>query len=90
MIKLSERNGLGAKAFDDGAAGELQHPGNVWSLHGYHECLRLLGKAAEAKKVPKNIGTTNCVGRSVQVVTDVTITKDQQLQLEKQPVCLSE
>lgn len=48
------------------------------------------GKAAEAKKVPRNIGTTDCVGRSVQVVTDVTISKEQELQLEKQPVCVVE
>jgi tetratricopeptide (TPR) repeat protein len=25
-----------------------QHPGNVWSLHGYHECLQRLGRGAEA------------------------------------------
>ncbi len=25
-----------------------QHPGNVWSLHGYHECLTKLGRDAEA------------------------------------------
>ncbi len=25
-----------------------QHPGNVWSLHGYHECLQRLGRDAEA------------------------------------------
>ena len=25
-----------------------QHPGNVWSLHGYHECLTRLGRAEEA------------------------------------------
>lgn len=25
-----------------------QHPGNVWSLHGYHECLQRLGRAGEA------------------------------------------
>ncbi|WP_156297675.1 tetratricopeptide repeat protein [Mycobacterium paragordonae] len=25
-----------------------QHPGNVWSLHGYHECLRRLGRKDEA------------------------------------------
>jgi tetratricopeptide (TPR) repeat protein len=25
-----------------------QHPGNVWSLHGYHECLQKLGRTAEA------------------------------------------
>jgi tetratricopeptide (TPR) repeat protein len=25
-----------------------QHPGNVWSLHGYHECLTRLGRSDEA------------------------------------------
>ena len=25
-----------------------QHPGNVWSLHGYHECLHRLGRCDEA------------------------------------------
>jgi tetratricopeptide (TPR) repeat protein len=25
-----------------------QHPGNVWSLHGYHECLTALGKQEQA------------------------------------------
>ncbi len=25
-----------------------QHPDNVWSLHGLHECLMRLGKASEA------------------------------------------
>jgi tetratricopeptide (TPR) repeat protein len=25
-----------------------QHPGNIWSLHGYHECLQRLGRIAEA------------------------------------------
>jgi tetratricopeptide (TPR) repeat protein len=25
-----------------------QHPGNVWSLHGYHECLQRLGRTQEA------------------------------------------
>lgn len=25
-----------------------QHPGNVWSLHGYHECLQRRGRTAEA------------------------------------------
>ncbi|RAV11603.1 hypothetical protein DQP55_13285 [Mycolicibacterium sp. GF69] len=25
-----------------------QHPNNVWSLHGYHECLQRLGRHAEA------------------------------------------
>ena len=25
-----------------------QHPDNIWSLHGFHECLMRLGKQAEA------------------------------------------
>ncbi|WES64159.1 hypothetical protein P0L94_17055 [Microbacter sp. GSS18] len=29
----------------------LQHPANVWSLHGYHECLRRLGRHGEARIV---------------------------------------
>jgi tetratricopeptide (TPR) repeat protein len=28
-----------------------QHPGNVWSLHGYHECLTRLGRAHEAAAI---------------------------------------
>jgi hypothetical protein len=28
-----------------------QHPGNVWSLRGYHECLTRLGRAGEAATV---------------------------------------
>ena len=28
-----------------------QHPENVWSLHGFHECLMRLGKQAEASIV---------------------------------------
>ena len=28
-----------------------QHPDNVWSLHGFHECLRRLGKTDEANMV---------------------------------------
>ncbi|WP_096287500.1 tetratricopeptide repeat protein [Mycobacterium ahvazicum] len=32
-----------------------QHPGNVWSLHGYHECLRRLGRSAEAAIVEQQL-----------------------------------
>ena len=28
-----------------------QHPGNVWSLHGLHECLTRRGEAAEAAHI---------------------------------------
>ncbi|KAL4782086.1 hypothetical protein BJX76DRAFT_333561 [Aspergillus varians] len=33
----------------------LQHPNNVWSLHGYHECLVKLGRAAEARIVKQQL-----------------------------------
>ncbi|KAK6006610.1 hypothetical protein QM012_007020 [Aureobasidium pullulans] len=29
----------------------LQHPNNVWSLHGYHECLVKLGRTEEARSI---------------------------------------
>jgi len=28
-----------------------QHPNNVWSLHGYHECLLRLGRTDEAAQL---------------------------------------
>ena len=33
---------------DDTLARACQHPGNVWSLRGYHECLTRLGKREAA------------------------------------------
>lgn len=33
-----------------------QHPGNVWSLHGYHECLQRLGRSAEAVIIGRQLG----------------------------------
>ena len=37
--------------FDDTLSRACQHPDNVWSLHGFHECLHRLGKTDEAKMV---------------------------------------
>jgi tetratricopeptide (TPR) repeat protein len=34
--------------FDNTLARACQHPGNVWSLHGMHECLTRLGRKNEA------------------------------------------
>jgi tetratricopeptide (TPR) repeat protein len=33
-----------------------QHPGNMWSLHGYHECLQRLGRTAEATIIERQLG----------------------------------
>jgi tetratricopeptide (TPR) repeat protein len=32
-----------------------QHPGNVWSLHGYHECLVRLGKTEQAQIIGQQL-----------------------------------
>lgn len=40
---------------DPQLARSSQHPGNVWSLHGYHECLQRLGRAAEATIVGQQL-----------------------------------
>lgn len=41
--------------FDDTLPRARQHPGNVWALHGYHECLVRLGKKGEAKIVGQQL-----------------------------------
>ena len=41
--------------FDDTLSRACQHPDNVWSLHGYHECLERLGRDAEATIVKKRL-----------------------------------
>ncbi|MFE0873171.1 hypothetical protein [Streptomyces rochei] len=40
---------------DDTLPRPLQHPGNVWSLHGLHECLVRLGREAEARLVAQQL-----------------------------------
>ncbi len=36
-----------------------QHPDNVWSLHGYHECLRRLGKTDVGKLIKQRLDLAN-------------------------------
>ncbi|MFC9913164.1 tetratricopeptide repeat protein [Streptomyces sp. NPDC059862] len=40
---------------DDSLPRPLQHPGNVWALHGFHECLVRLGKKGEAQIVAQQL-----------------------------------
>ncbi|WEO99574.1 hypothetical protein A6P39_039090 [Streptomyces sp. FXJ1.172] len=40
---------------DDTLPRALQHPGNVWALHGLHECLVRLGKEGEARIVAQQL-----------------------------------
>jgi tetratricopeptide (TPR) repeat protein len=41
--------------FDDTLPRAYQHPGNIWSLHGYHECLVKLGRTGEAKIIEQQL-----------------------------------
>jgi tetratricopeptide (TPR) repeat protein len=41
--------------FDPSVSRSSHHPGNVWSLHGYHECLERLGKADLARVVKQQL-----------------------------------
>jgi tetratricopeptide (TPR) repeat protein len=41
--------------FDDTLPRAYQHLGNIWSLHGYHECLVKLGKAGEAQIIEQQL-----------------------------------
>jgi tetratricopeptide (TPR) repeat protein len=40
---------------DDTLARACQHPNNVWSLHGYHECLTRLGKHEQARIIGQQL-----------------------------------
>lgn len=40
---------------DDTLPRPSQHPGNVWALHGFHECLLRLGKTTEALIVAQQL-----------------------------------
>lgn len=44
---------------------------------------------AAARNIPVDLGTGGCVGSGVEVVTDVRINADQELVLDKEPVCVS-
>ncbi|MFF3964216.1 hypothetical protein ACFYZI_21995 [Streptomyces griseorubiginosus] len=46
---------------DDTLPRPLQHPGNVWALHGLHECLTRTGKNAEAQLVAHQLRTTTAL-----------------------------
>ena len=49
------------------------------------------GKPAKATKkvaVPTDLGTQGCAGQSIEVITQVTLTKDRQIRLTKRNVCI--
>ena len=51
---------------DDSLPRALRHPRNVWSLHGYHECLTRLGRDEEAATIKVDLD-------AAQSLTDVPI-----------------
>ena len=63
--------------YDDTLSRACQHPDNVWSLHGYHECLERLGRDAEAAVVRQKL-------RIAMARTDVPVTASCFCRLRKQ------
>ena len=57
-----------------------QHPGNVWSLHGYHECLNRLGRANEAVIIGRQL-------ELAQARTDVPIVASCACRLTEHRAC---
>ncbi|SPO07427.1 related to TPR domain protein [Cephalotrichum gorgonifer] len=55
--RVEEAAGLYAEdlGFVEGRVRAQQHPGNVWALCGYHECLVRLGRAGEAAIIGKQL-----------------------------------
>lgn len=51
---------------DDTLVRPSQHPGNIWSLHGYAECCQRLGRAEEAAQIRQQLG-------AAQLLADVTV-----------------
>ncbi|WP_202863493.1 hypothetical protein [Ornithinimicrobium avium] len=47
--------------YDDTLPRALQHPGNVWALHGFHECLTRLGREDEAAIVSGRLAVAKAV-----------------------------
>ena len=45
--------------YDDTLSRARQHPDNVWSLHGYHECLSRLGRTPEAEIIGQRLKLAN-------------------------------
>src|SRR6185503_17901963 len=46
---------------DDTLPRSSQHPGNVWALHGFHECLVRLGKSGEARIIAQQLTMTTAL-----------------------------
>ena len=44
---------------DDTLSRACQHPDNVWSLHGYHDCLTRLGRNEEAAIIKQRLDLAN-------------------------------
>ncbi|MCV7226303.1 tetratricopeptide repeat protein [Mycolicibacterium komossense] len=65
---------------DPTLARPCQHPGNLWSLHGYHECLQRLGRDGEAGIVARQL-------ELAKARADVPVDASCACRLETAPAC---
>ena len=54
-VEEAERVYRADLGLDDTLSRSSQHPGNVWSLHGYVECLRRTGKSEQATEMQQQL-----------------------------------
>jgi len=55
QVQLAEAVYAADLGLDSTLGRACQHPGNVWSPHGYHECLTRLGKTDTARVIAQQL-----------------------------------
>jgi hypothetical protein len=65
-IEEATQNYAADLGFDETLPRARHHPNNIWALHGYHECLRKLGRTNEANIIQQRL-------KLAQAVADVEV-----------------
>ncbi|KAJ4863223.1 hypothetical protein T069G_04177 [Trichoderma breve] len=64
-----------------------QHPNNIWALRGYHECLTLLGRTAEAKLLELPLKLATCLADVPVQSSCFCRTNTQKVPIESEKSC---
>ncbi|WP_220388033.1 tetratricopeptide repeat protein [Ornithinimicrobium cerasi] len=82
-VEEAERVYRADLGLDDTLPRSLQHPGNVWALHGYHECLVRLGRRELASEIEPRL-------RAATDRADVPVLASCLCRLDAAPTCCTE
>ncbi|KAL7909108.1 hypothetical protein GGI35DRAFT_493877 [Trichoderma velutinum] len=72
---------------DDSLPRGHQHPNNVWALRGYHECLTMLGRTAEAKLLELPLKLAICLADIPVQSSCFCRTNTQEVSVESEKSC---